>query len=213
MKKKNMRKIGLLAVLVSFAWTVMAQESNNGKQLWAKSYLNQKAPEFHVDKWLTDEPDMEGKFVLVEFWGPSCAPCRKSIPELNKWSKQFKDDLVVIGISPNKEKSVRAMKEPVIEYYSALDTTKTYYSKYEVSAVPHAVLIDPEGIVRWEGFPYVKGHELTAEKIAELIKKYGRKKSAPAAAQALTDGKEAVTGRWCPAAPEEEKSTDENEKQ
>ena len=56
-------------------------ESNNGKQLWAKSYLNRAAPQLKVEKWLTEVPDTEGKFVLIDFWGPSCSPCRKSIPD------------------------------------------------------------------------------------------------------------------------------------
>ena len=167
-----MKRIGLFATLFFFACAAFAQESNNGKQLWAKSYLNRQAPELRVDKWLTDVPDTEGKFVLIDFWGPSCGPCRKSIPDLNKFSKQFADRLVVIGVSLNKEKSVRAMKEPVIEYYSAIDTSKTYISKFEIKGYPHAILLDTRGMVRWEGNPVLKGHELTAEVIEGLLEKY-----------------------------------------
>lgn len=147
-------------------------ESNGGKTLFAKSYLNLVAPELVVEKWLTDVPDMEGKLVLIDFWGPSCAPCRQSIPDLNKFSKQFKDKLVVIGVSPNKEEYVRGMKEPVIEYYSAIDTKKTYISKFEIKGYPHAILLDTRGLVRWEGNPVLKGHELTAEVLERLITKY-----------------------------------------
>lgn len=158
--------------LLFLACGAFAQESNNGKQLWAKSYLNRQAPELKVDKWLTDVPDTEGKFVLIEFWGPSCAPCRKSISDLNLFSKQFADKLVGVGVSLNKEKHVRAMKEPVIEYYSALDTSKTYIGKFEIKGYPHAVLVDTRGVVRWEGNPVLEGHELTAEVIGGLLKKY-----------------------------------------
>lgn len=147
-------------------------ESNNGKQLWAKSYLNWAAPQLKVEKWLTEVPDTEGKFVLIDFWGPSCSPCRKSIPDLNRFSKQFKDKLVVIGVSLNKEEQVRAMKEPVIEYYSAIDTKKEYIGKFEIKGYPHAILLDTRGIVRWEGNPVLSGHELTAEVIENLITKY-----------------------------------------
>ena len=167
-----MKRIALFATLFFFACAAFAQESNNGKQLWAKSYLNRQAPALKVDKWLTDVPDTEGKFVLIDFWGPSCAPCRQSIPDLNKFSKQFKDKLVVIGVSLNKEKHVRAMKEPVIEYYSAIDTSKTYISKFEIKGYPHAILLDTRGMVRWEGNPVLEGHELTAEVIEGLLKKY-----------------------------------------
>lgn len=147
-------------------------ESNGEKTLWAKSYLNRQAPELKVEKWLTDVPNTEGKFVLIDFWGPSCAPCKQSIPDLNEFSKKFKDDLVVIGVSLNKEEHVRAMKTPVIEYYSAIDTKKEYISKFEIKGYPHAILLDTRGIVRWEGNPLTKEYELTAEVIENLLKKY-----------------------------------------
>ncbi|WP_065219149.1 MULTISPECIES: TlpA family protein disulfide reductase [Butyricimonas] len=173
-----MRKVLFIACALFLVNLVMAQESNGDKKMWAKSYLNQKAPALVVEKWLTDEPDTRGKFVLVDFWGPSCAPCRKGIPDLNEFSKKFKDDLVVIGLAGHEERVVRAMKEPVIEYYSGIDTKRTMAKEMSISGFPHAILIDPEGIVRWEGFPLLKEHELTAEVIAGIIKKYGKKEAA-----------------------------------
>ena len=167
MKKTLATLALLLCTLVG-----MAQESNNGTQLWAKSFLNQKAPELTVEKWLTPQPDTTGKFVLVDFWATWCGPCRKAIPELNELQKQFKDQLVVIGISSETEEKVKAMKAPVIEYTSAIDTKKTMNKALEVQGIPHVILIDPQGIVRWEGFPLLEGHELTADVVKGLIEKY-----------------------------------------
>ena len=168
-----MRKVLFIACALFLVNLVMAQESNGDKKMWAKSYLNQKAPALVVEKWLTDEPDTRGKFVLVDFWGPSCAPCRKGIPDLNEFSKKFKDDLVVIGLAGHEERVVRAMKEPVIEYYSGIDTKRTMAKEMSISGFPHAILIDPEGIVRWEGSP----NDLTDEIITKILKKYKKKKS------------------------------------
>jgi len=140
------------------------------KKLWAKSFLNQKAPEFVVEQWLTQEPELEGKFVLIDFWATWCGPCRKGIPELNKFSKKFKDDLVVIGISDEPESKVKRMSSPKIEYFSAIDSQKRLNIAYQVKGIPHCVIIDPDGIVVWEGWPQQRGFELTEEVIEDLIK-------------------------------------------
>lgn len=139
------------------------------KQLWAKSYLGKKAPELIVEKWLTDEPDMEGKFVLIDFWATWCGPCKKAIPELNEYQEEFKDNLVVIGLSDETEETVNKMKQPKMTYYSAIDTKERLESKYKVKGIPHCVIINPDGIVVWEGWPHLQGHELTSEVIQELI--------------------------------------------
>jgi len=43
---------------------------------------------------------------------------------------------------------------------------------YEVKGIPHCVLIDPKGIVRWEGYPSLEGEELTEKVISEILTKY-----------------------------------------
>ncbi|MDL2319871.1 TlpA family protein disulfide reductase [Alistipes sp. OttesenSCG-928-B03] len=170
-----MKKTLLFAAAMLVSLSAFAQESNNGKKLWAKSVLNEKAPILVVEKWLGDAPETEGKFVIVDFWATWCGPCKKAIPEMNEFSKKFKDDLVVIGLSDETEEQVKAMTSPVIEYYSAIDTQKRMSNALEVKGVPHVIVIDPEGIVRWEGFPTLQGHELTEEVIAGLIAKYKKK--------------------------------------
>jgi hypothetical protein len=46
-------------------------------------------------------------------------------------------------------------------------------SAVEVRALPHVLVIDQNGVVRWEGFPRQKGNELTLEVIERLLEKYG----------------------------------------
>lgn len=142
------------------------------KRLWAKSVLNQKAPDFVVEKWLTPEPDRQGKFVLIDFWATWCGPCRQTIPELNAFQKKFSDKLVVIGVSDEAEETVNKFATPKLEYASAIDTKKRMCKALEIHGIPHCILIDPKGIVRWEGFPLLQGEELTEKVVADVIAKY-----------------------------------------
>lgn len=167
-----MRKLIVCIVLTLTLSSVFGQESNNGKKLWADSFLNKKAPEFVVEEWISQQPKLKGKFILIDFWATWCTPCLKAIPELNEFAKKFKKKLVVIGISNETADKVKKMKKPNIEYYSAVDTKGVMMKALGVNAVPHVILIDPKGIVRWEGYPLLEGHELTAEIIGKIMKKY-----------------------------------------
>ncbi len=167
-----MKKIILLLI---FTLTITQGYYSQKKKIWATSFLNQPAPKLVVDKWLSDVPNTKGKFILIDFWATWCPPCRKGIPDMNSYAKKFKKDLVVIGISHETEAKVRKMKSPIIEYFYAVDPFKRMFKKLGILGIPHVILIDPDGIVRWEGHPQLKGFELTEKIIAKIIRKYRKK--------------------------------------
>jgi len=162
---RTLSSLGLLCLVATSA--CLGAE----KQIWAKSFLNQKAPDLVVEKWLTKEPDRHGKFVLIDFWATWCGPCRKAIPELNAFHKKFGDRLIVIGISDEPEAKVRSMSEPTIEYFSAIDTKGRTKKAVGVSGIPHVLIMDSQGVVRWEGFPFLMGYELTDKVVADVLAK------------------------------------------
>jgi thiol-disulfide isomerase/thioredoxin len=166
-------KTFLIFLLMLFSLFGYSQQAE--KNMYAKSFIDQKAPEFNVTKWLTKQPVTKGKFILIDFWATWCGPCKKAIPELNEFSKKFSKELVVIGISGEKEEVVLKMKSPKIEYFSAIDSMRTMERTLEVKGIPHVILIDPNGIVRWQGFPLLEGFELTEKVIEDIILKYGKK--------------------------------------
>ena len=97
---------------------------------------------------------------------------KKAIPELNEYHHKFSEKLVIIGLSDESKGKVKRMKKPKMEYFSAIDTKERLKQIYEVKGIPHCVIINPNGIVVWEGWPHQKGFELTEETIDNLIKNY-----------------------------------------
>jgi thiol-disulfide isomerase/thioredoxin len=137
----------------------------------AKSYLNRQAPPIGIGKWLGPQPDAQGKFILIDFWATWCGPCRRSIPHLNAIHAKYGDRILVVGLSDEPENKVRAMTEPKIEYYSAIDLERRTMQLLELRSIPHALLIDPNGVVRFQGHPAV----LTDAVLDRVLTQFGRR--------------------------------------
>ncbi len=125
--------------------------------------LPRPAPAFSL-KALDGSPlsnaSLKGKVVLLDFWATWCAPCRKSMPELQALHRKYAGrGFAVVGVSideggPAKVKKYVAAKK--IGYPIALDSEKSpAWDAYRVKAVPAAFLIDRQGriVAQWTGIP------------------------------------------------------------
>lgn len=129
-------------------------------KIFAHSFRGQRPPAIIVDKWLTESPpNPQGKFVLVLFWITTAEQCRNVIPQVNAFAAKFKDRMITVGLSNESEQDMLKMKDPQVHFYAGTDTQSRTFLSFEVTALPHMILIDPSGIVRFEGPPVYLGEK------------------------------------------------------
>ncbi len=92
-----------------------------------------------------------GHPVLVNFWGPSCVPCRDEFPLLAaKLTQHAADGLVVVGVlTDDPPDPARAfVTEYGATWPTVIDPDKALKTAYRVAARPQTYFVDGAGIIR-----------------------------------------------------------------
>ena len=141
----------LVAGLTTLGVLLVVQASRPGEP---RASVGQPAPAI-VGTTLGGEPfDLaahRGRPVLVNFWGPSCVPCRDEFPLLAaKLAEHEADGLVVVGIlTDDPPEPARAfVDEYGATWPTVLDPDKALKTAYRVAARPQTYFIDGTGVIR-----------------------------------------------------------------
>ena len=102
---------------------------------------------------------LRGKYVLLDFWGSWCAPCRASHPHLKELYEKYKKQVVFINVAQENVKDLNearklwktAVKEDGLTWTQILNNegreTCDMIRLFNIYSFPTKVLIDPNGIV------------------------------------------------------------------
>jgi len=126
----------------------------------------QMAPDFilpDLSGEMVSLKEFRGKIVLVDFWATWCLPCRKTLPELARLDKKYRDKgLVILGLSIDDptsydNKYVSGFKDRYKIEYRILRADKKTYQSYlgtENPRVPTLFIVDKKGkiVAKHEGF-------------------------------------------------------------
>jgi thiol-disulfide isomerase/thioredoxin len=97
---------------------------------------------------------LRGKYVLLDFWGSWCGPCRnesKFLVQLNEKYGKGNFQIVSVGVEKNKESWERAINQDGLSWKFHILETNLFKSplvlKYGVKEIPTKYLIDKNGLV------------------------------------------------------------------
>ena len=94
---------------------------------------------------------LRGQPVVVNFWGPSCVPCRDEFPLLAaKVTEHAVDALVVVGVLTDDppEPAREFVAEYGADWPTVLDPDRAFKTAYRVAARPQTYFIDGTGVIR-----------------------------------------------------------------
>lgn len=97
--------------------------------------------------------DFKGKYVYVDVWATWCVPCRGEIPHLKKTEEAFHGkniEFVSISIDQQKDnaewqKFVTKKQLGGVQLRADKEWNSDFVKAYKINAIPHFILIDPEG--------------------------------------------------------------------
>jgi thiol-disulfide isomerase/thioredoxin len=120
--------------------------------------------------------ELRGKVALIDFWTYSCINCRRSLPHVEAWYNDYKNDgFVVVGVhSPefSFEHVVSNVKSAAaslgVDYPIAIDDNLGTWNTYGNEYWPAEYLIDPKGNIRHYDFGE-GGYGQTETLIRELL--------------------------------------------
>lgn len=143
-----------------------------------------QAPELAgLDNWLNSKAplrlsELTGRVVLVDIWTFGCINCVRTLPYVQQWYEEFKDQgFIVIGVhSPEfdaekvPENVANAVKFRKLTYPIAQDNDMATWRAYNNHYWPAQYLVDKQGMVRRTHFgegEYAQTREAIVELLAE----------------------------------------------
>ena len=116
-----------------------------------------------------DLAELAGQPVVVNFWFPSCPPCRAEMPDLQEAYTEFKDQGVqFVGIQQlgidSKSAAIAFLEEVGVEYPNIPDENAAIQLEYRILAYPTTLFLDRNHDIakKWNGF-------ITKEDLREQI--------------------------------------------
>lgn len=118
--------------------------------------VGQKAPNFKLETLsgkTINLSDLQGKKVFLNFWATWCPPCKKEMPEMQKFYEEHLDEVAILAVNvTGQENSLKAVKEFIKKskytYPILLDTELDVSNNYSAITIPTTYFIGTDGLIQ-----------------------------------------------------------------
>jgi thiol-disulfide isomerase/thioredoxin len=113
--------------------------------------IGKPAPDFSLDLLeggVFRISEQKGHVVVLDFWASWCGPCMQSLPQVDAVVTEFAEKgvkLVAVNMQEDRAAITSALERLKIKPVVALDIDGAAAGHYQVTAIPHTVVIDADG--------------------------------------------------------------------
>jgi thiol-disulfide isomerase/thioredoxin len=166
-----MKKLLLSAILL---FSLLSSLHAENSQAMTITDTNGKAYQITGTQEGLNIKGLEGKIVILEFFGHKCPPCLKSIPHLIDLQKKHKDKLVVVGIEVqglSRAQLAAFAKTKGMNYITVSQDDAGIFVQYITQraqwrgSIPFMVALDKKGVVQ-----FVQAGMLPESSLEELVR-------------------------------------------
>lgn len=152
-------KTNKLAILITFLISIQSAfaQQQSGKTKVQQIKIGEIIPDLQFSNLLNYKQthaklsDMKGKVVILDFWDTGCGPCIAAFPHLDSLVQEFKDQLVIIPVTREKNDAIRnfidrSLSVRKIKLSMPFENHNTEFKSYFPHlSVPHQVWISRDG--------------------------------------------------------------------